>query len=146
MVGSTSLGNASRSCLSAPGLCIFGRLLSFGHLDDTELSHCTKKAWSKFHQYRSDLIGHVYALKDKLRLFEAVVTPSVLYGCSTWTMTKDGESRLKAAQRQMLRRIVKVARLKEASHPMADTSGSSSDASDDDADVPEIQVEESYVD
>jgi hypothetical protein len=64
------------------GTMYLGRFLCFEHVDDTELAHRIRKAWAKFHQYRNELTGRAYALNDKLKLFEAVVTPCVLYGCS----------------------------------------------------------------
>ena len=44
-------------------------------------------------------------LKDKLRLFEAVVTPTILYGAAAWTLTEDMEMLLRTARRKMMRLI-----------------------------------------
>ena len=41
-----------------------------------------------------------------MRLFNAVVTPVVLYGSASWTMTHVREQKLKATQRKMLRTIL----------------------------------------
>ena len=53
-----------------------------------------------------------YAFKDKLKLFENLVTPTVLYGSSTWTLTKDMERELKVARRRMLRMMFGARRRK----------------------------------
>ena len=45
-------------------------------------------------------------MKDRLRLFDGTVTPTVLYGCSSWTLTVELENRLRRTQRQMLRMII----------------------------------------
>ena len=51
-----------------------------------------------------------FPIKDRIRLIDAVITPTVLYGSSSWTMTKDRARRLIVAQRQMLRRLCCVRR------------------------------------
>ena len=41
----------------------------------------------------------------RLKLLDAVVTPTILYGCCSWAMTKARQQRLRATQRRMLRLI-----------------------------------------
>ena len=38
-------------------------------------------------------------------MFEAVVTPAVLYACETWTMSSNLEAKLRTARRWMLRML-----------------------------------------
>ena len=45
-----------------------------------------------------------YNLEQRLKLFKAVVQPSLLYGCCCWTLT------LKTTQRKMMRTILGVKR------------------------------------
>ena len=88
-----------------------GRSLSFGeNTMDAELQYRINQGWAKFHMYKDELTNSKYPLKDRLRLFEAVITPSVLYGSGSWTMVRAREDKLRTAQRKMLRRIVKVGR------------------------------------
>lgn len=47
-----------------------------------------------------------YSLKDGLRLFERTVTPTLLYGSVAWVSTKETESKIKRAQRRMLRMVI----------------------------------------
>ena len=68
--------------------------------------------WSKFSVYRKELTDKRYPLISRMKLFSSVVTPTALYGCCTWTMTKHLESNLRTAQRKMLRRILGAARRK----------------------------------
>ena len=49
--------------------------------------------------------------KTKLRVFNAMVVPTLLYGCKTWTVQKRHESRLQACEMMCLRRIEGVSRL-----------------------------------
>jgi hypothetical protein len=104
-----------------------GRALTFGDLHDVEIQHRINCGWAKFHYFRKELCCKHYPLSDRLRLFEATVTPSVLYGCGAWTMTKDREHTLRVAQRRMLRKIVQVARRRIEK---SCSSSSDSDASD----------------
>ena len=49
-------------------------------------------------------------MKDRMRLFESVVTPTVLYSAGTWTINAARSQKLRVAQRRMLRSIVQVGR------------------------------------
>ena len=49
--------------------------------------------------------------ETKLRVFNAMVVPTLLYGCETWTVQKRHESRLQACEIMCLRRIEGVSRL-----------------------------------
>ena len=49
--------------------------------------------------------------ETKLRVFNAMVVPTLLYGCETWTVQKRHESRLQACEMMCLRRIEGVSRL-----------------------------------
>jgi hypothetical protein len=49
-------------------------------------------------------------LKQRLKLFEATVTPTVLYGSASWTLTRDLENKVKKSQRRMLRIILGAGR------------------------------------
>jgi hypothetical protein len=91
-----------------------GREFSFEDMHIKELRHRINRGWAKFHQYKRELSGRHYPLLDRLRLFEAVVTPTLLYSAGTWTMTSGMVRELKVAQRRMLRRIVGVHRKRKS--------------------------------
>ena len=46
----------------------------------------------------------------RVRLFDAAVTPSVLYACSTWALTKKMETKLQVTRRRMLRYVFQIYR------------------------------------
>ena len=85
-----------------------GRLFSFGSTHDVELKHRVNKRWAKFGMFKEELTDKYYNLGSKLKLFKAVVEPSKLYGCVSWTLTKDGERLLRTVQRKMMRMITAV--------------------------------------
>ena len=49
-------------------------------------------------------------LKDRLRLFDAAITPTMCYASGTWTPTKEHERMIKSTQRKMLRLIIQTKR------------------------------------
>ena len=97
-----------------------GILLSFNNQLDMEIDHRIRVAWCKFAKYRQELTNKHYDLRNRLKLFDSVITPSFLYCASTWTMTAARESKVTRVQRRMLRMMVRVRRL-----VLDDTSGSS---------------------
>ena len=62
------------------------------------------------HAFWKELCNPGFALKDRIRLFDAIITPTVLYGSCSWSMRKDRERKLIVAQRRMLRRLCCVQR------------------------------------
>ena len=83
-----------------------GRSLSLTETHEAELQHRIRKAWGKFGVYKDELTNKKVPLELRLRLFSAVVTPTVLYGCSAWVLTATRERTLQATQMRMLRSIV----------------------------------------
>jgi hypothetical protein len=87
-----------------------GRRFSLHSLHDTELDNRIQQAWRKFWAHKSELCGVGFRLKDRLRLFDSIITASVLYSCGTWTMTVERARKLRTAQRTMLRKIINTKR------------------------------------
>eukprot|EP00973_Karenia_brevis_P076475 10624414-Karenia_brevis.AAC.1 len=98
-----------------------GRLLTFNCPHSTEINARIAFGWKKFFSLKQELLSKAYSLHDRLRLFQGTVTPTVLYGCTSWTLTVELEGRLRKAQRQMLRMIVKSPR-KHQTQPNTTTS------------------------
>ena len=92
------------------GVAYLGRKFTFYQSQDVELEHRISRGWAKFAVYKGELCDKRYSLLHRLRLFGAVVAPTVLYGSGTWTMTAEREKKLKGAQRKMLRRMLNLGR------------------------------------
>jgi hypothetical protein len=72
----------------------------------TNLAHRLKCAWSKFHLFHASLTNKHVNIKLRLRLFDTVVTPAVLYGLTASPLTQHDIEQLGVTQRKMLRKIV----------------------------------------
>ena len=110
---------------------------------EVELKHRIQAAWAKFASHKQELTNKHYALCQRLRLFDATVTPTALYGSTGWTLTKDMENDLCRTQRRMLRLIlgssrqVKIAEQGAAEKARRDNeSGTGSVESDEDSNGP----------
>ena len=79
----------------------------------------------EFHFLKQELTDRSHSLRDRLRLFNGTITPTILYGSESWTLTQDPQQRLNKIQRQMLRMIVHVPRRPVSTHPTTNTSANS---------------------
>ena len=127
-------GRGANTQLSVNGLAIqivpltadvkyLGRRITFDNAMRTELDHRIRCAWAKFVSFKQELTGKYYSLRDRLKLFDSVVTPAVLYGSTSWTLTKVSEHLLIRTQRRMLRMILGSGRRRVA--PVVDEASSS---------------------
>ena len=55
-----------------------------------------------------ELTSPKYPPRDRLKLFDATVTPSLLYASDTWTMTEEMRKELQTTQRRMMRMITQT--------------------------------------
>ena len=115
-----------------------GRSLNLRHPQEAEMDARMRAAWRAFHARKSELCNKQYSLHDRLRLFDATVTKSALYGSETWTMSVTDRERLRSTQRKMLRWMIGAGRRKDGSHENEeegksetsdDSSGNGSDCS-----------------
>ena len=53
-----------------------------------------------------DFLFFLFPLHTRLRLFDGTITPTVLYACTSWTLTNDLLTILQRTQRRMLRLIL----------------------------------------
>ncbi len=71
-----------------------------------ELSHRVQAAWHKFQKHREALVDQNISIRSRLRLFQSVVAPSMLFGLAACALTAQQMSSLDAIQNRMLRIIV----------------------------------------
>ena len=73
--------------------------------------------WAAFHKNKGELCNKYYTMQDRVRLFETVVTPTVLYGSAAWGLTQVMESKLRTTWRKMLRYMFRLHRQRLDSEP-----------------------------
>ena len=71
-----------------------------------ELHHRMTSAWVKFNKHRILLTNKHVSLKLRLKFFNAVVTPAMLFSFHTLALTKVQLENINVLQRKMLRSIV----------------------------------------
>ena len=59
---------------------------------------------------RDELTGKHFSLSKRLRLFDATVSATMLYGAAALTFKKDLQSRIQRTQRKMLRMMMRYGR------------------------------------
>ena len=71
-----------------------------------ELQHRFQIGWMNFHKHKYILTNKHVALQLRLKLFDAVVSPAILFGLATLPLTKSEYQLVDKLQRKMLRLIV----------------------------------------
>ena len=92
-----------------------GRKVCLADYHDTELSYRIACGWAAFMKSKECLCNKQVDVQLRFRLFDAVVTPCVMYGCVAWTLKSDGYRRLTVARRRMLRWMLRCRRLLDES-------------------------------
>ena len=87
-----------------------GRKLCFRNGHEVELRNRIASGWAAFHRNKGELCSNRYPLPSRVRLFEAMVSPAVLYGSATWALTLSQERELLTAWRKMLRFVFRLHR------------------------------------
>ena len=87
-----------------------GQLTTFKDAVQVEFEHHIECAWATFTSYRQELTSPKYPLRNRLKLFNATVTPSLLCASGTWTMTAEMKKKLQTTQRRMMRLIMQTKR------------------------------------
>ena len=100
-----------------------GRATSFHNTNATEIANRINAAWRKFMVYKTELTSKHYPLTSRIRLFDGVVTPTMLYGSSAWTLTRELEQQIQSTQRKMLRMILGTGRRAQRQQPQHQHTG-----------------------
>ena len=106
-VKSAQVGGMNIEVVGITGTIMYlGRELSLTSPHEVELKHRVRKAWAKFGAFRSELTNKTIPLHLRLKLFSAVITPTILYGSVAWVMTQSRNDILKSTQMKMVRAIL----------------------------------------
>ena len=92
-----------------------GRKLQFYNCHQTEFKHRVAAGWARFRTSKQELTGKDYNIGCRLRLFQAAITTTVLYGACTWALTKKMSDELDITRRKMLRYVLRIFRKKDES-------------------------------
>jgi hypothetical protein len=87
-----------------------GRKITFDTCHTAEVDHRIACAWRRFMTLHEELTGKQYSLNKRMKLFDATVTATMLYGSACWVLTKDLESKIRRTQRKMLRMMMRSGR------------------------------------
>ena len=90
-------------------------MITFHDPHTTEISHRMEKAWAAFCANKHILCNRSYPLKQRLHVFNSVVTPTALYGAGSWNLNSNTAAIIRRTQRQMLRSILQERR-RHATH------------------------------
>jgi len=85
-----------------------GRKLCLQDCQQVELKHRIAAGWAKFQSFKEELTSKSYAVAARLRLFEAAITSTILYGACTWALTQTMARDLDIVRRKMLRRVLRL--------------------------------------
>ena len=111
-----------------------GRKVCYKDPQESEFDNRVAKAWGAFSRHKQELGDRRHRLKDRLKLFDAVVMSTLLYGCETWTLKVDQERRLGVLQRKMLRLVLNAKR-----RPVVATTSSETDKDEEDSEADELE-------
>ena len=83
-----------------------GRQLCFEQPTEVEVDNRISQAWKRFMANREEFTDRRTSVNMRLKLFDGTVAATMLYGTEAWTMTTEQASKVRRAQRRMLRLIL----------------------------------------
>ena len=88
---------------------------------ETPLKHRSEFAWGRFNSMRTTLTSTKLSIDLRVRLFAAVIVPTLIYGCEAWFFTEKVKQKLNGYSSKMLSLITKKTIHDEARHPTFNT-------------------------
>jgi len=107
-----------------------GRQICMTDFHEAEFCNRMRAAWACFTLHRKELTNKRYPIKNRLKLFEATVSATALYGCEAWTLKIDQQKRLRTTQRKMLRTVLGAKRRVINNDGSSETTGGEQEAQD----------------
>ena len=71
-----------------------------------DVKHRIHIAWMKFNQHRETLLNRHVSFKLRLKFFDSIISPAILFGLTTVPLSAAQLSKLDVVRRRMLRSIV----------------------------------------
>ena len=65
-----------------------GQTITFEQQETTEIKSRIRIGWAPFARYRQELTSRSILLRHRLRLFDSVITATMMYGSGTWTLER----------------------------------------------------------
>ena len=85
-----------------------GTLQTFDNSCDVEIKHRVDKAWKAFHLHRDILCCKSASMGKRLRCLQTFVASTLLWGASSWNVTKRQRSLLRGTQQRMMRKMLGI--------------------------------------
>ncbi|KAJ4450742.1 hypothetical protein ANN_02172 [Periplaneta americana] len=83
-----------------------GQLVSFHQKTEKEIKRRISLAWKAFWSLKFIVLEGTLSKKLRVEILETCVTPVLLYGCQTWSLTAKLRNSLQICQRKILRKIL----------------------------------------
>ena len=83
-----------------------GSHVTEGNEMDTEVNYRIQTANKCYYSLQTLMKSRGISMRTKLRTYNSIIKPIVLYGCETWALTQRQESRLLVFENTILRRIL----------------------------------------
>ena len=92
------------------GFKVLGTLQTFDNTCNVEIKHRVDKAWKAFHLHRDILCSKSASMGKRLRCLQALVASTLLWGASSWNVTKRQRSLLRGTQQRMISKMLGIRR------------------------------------
>lgn len=86
-----------------------GQSITFAEQTSREVERRIKKAWGKYWTLK-DIFKSKLPIHLKKKAMDTIVLPTLLYGCQTWTLTKDIVQKINVFQRATERSMLNIKR------------------------------------
>lgn len=85
-----------------------GQLISFEEQTDKEIKRRIALSWGKYWSLREIMKNKDISINTKTKLYEIAILPCLTYGCQTWALRQEHETKLAIEQRKMERSMLGI--------------------------------------
>ena len=83
-----------------------GTAVRLAAIEDEEVASRISKAWAKYGTFRSEFRDRQVPIELRLKLFDTVITPTILYGSEAWPTKRSSQQKLHATLMKMMRLLI----------------------------------------